>query len=78
MLFALTAPKIRESHEFGRLSPSRKNRPRSLQLVKLNLQESPPPVPDYLERTNMEPPEGRVDISFPTTNPSILPADSSK
>ena len=27
-----------------------KNRPRGLQLVKLNLQESPPPVPDYLER----------------------------
>ena len=28
-----------------------KNRPRALQLVKLNLQENPPPVPDYLERT---------------------------
>src|SRR5947208_4080659 len=27
-----------------------KNRPHSVQLVKLNLQESPPPVPDYLER----------------------------
>ncbi|MBY0526836.1 MAG: 30S ribosomal protein S4 [Gemmataceae bacterium] len=37
-----------------------KNRPRSLQLVKLNLQESPPPVPDYLERSNAEPPEGRM------------------
>jgi small subunit ribosomal protein S4 len=37
-----------------------KTRPRSLQLVKLNLQESPPPVPDYLERTSMEPPEARV------------------
>ena len=37
-----------------------KSRPRSLQLVKLNLQESPPPVPDYLERTSSEPPEGRM------------------
>jgi small subunit ribosomal protein S4 len=37
-----------------------KSRPRSLQLVKLHLQESPPPVPDFLERTNTEPPEGRL------------------
>src|SRR5258707_4258162 len=37
-----------------------KSRPRSLQLVKLNLQDNPPPVPDYLERTGNEPPEGRV------------------
>src|SRR5882762_3293726 len=37
-----------------------KSKPRSLQLVKLNLQENPPPVPDYLERTGTEPPEGRV------------------
>ncbi len=37
-----------------------KNRPRSAQLVKLALQESPPPVPDYLERTGNEPPEGRM------------------
>src|SRR5438552_9586516 len=37
-----------------------KSRPRTLQLVKLNLQENPPPVPDYLERTGTEPPEGRV------------------
>src|SRR5579872_1791130 len=29
-----------------------KNRPHSLQLVKLALQENPPPVPDYLERTS--------------------------
>jgi small subunit ribosomal protein S4 len=42
-----------------------KSRPRSLQLVKLNLQESPPPVPDYLERTSTEPPEGRM-TRFPT------------
>src|SRR5262249_56187610 len=35
-----------------------KNRPRSVQLVKLNLQESPPPVPDYLARTEGEPPDG--------------------
>ena len=37
-----------------------KNRPRTVQLVKLNLQESPPPVPDYLERAEGEPPEGRL------------------
>jgi small subunit ribosomal protein S4 len=37
-----------------------KSRPRSLQLVKLNLQDNPPPVPDYLERLSVEPPEGRV------------------
>jgi small subunit ribosomal protein S4 len=37
-----------------------KNRPRTVQLVKLNLSESPPPVPDFLERTSMEPPEGRL------------------
>src|SRR5215467_9826271 len=37
-----------------------KSRPRSLQLVKLNLQENPPPVPDFLERTGTETPEGRM------------------
>jgi len=28
--------------------------------VKLTLQESPPPVPDFLERMGTEPPEGRM------------------
>ena len=37
-----------------------KSKPRSLQLVKLQLQENPPPVPDFLERTGEEPPTGRV------------------
>jgi small subunit ribosomal protein S4 len=37
-----------------------KNRPRSLQLVKLHLQENPPPVPDFLERLGNDPPEGRM------------------
>jgi small subunit ribosomal protein S4 len=37
-----------------------KSKPRSLQLVKLYLQESPPPVPDYLERSSTEPPVGRM------------------
>jgi small subunit ribosomal protein S4 len=37
-----------------------KNRPRGLQLVKLALQGSPPPIPDYLERLGTEPPEGRM------------------
>jgi small subunit ribosomal protein S4 len=37
-----------------------KGRPASLQLVRLNLQQSPPPLPDFLERTGDEPPQGRV------------------
>src|SRR6516225_3357458 len=37
-----------------------KTRPRSLQLVKLHLQENPPPVPDFLERMGNDPPEGRM------------------
>jgi len=37
-----------------------KNRPRGLQLVKLNLQGNPPPVPDFLERGTAEPPEGKM------------------
>lgn len=37
-----------------------KNQPRSLQLVKLAMQDFNLPVPDFLERTNAEPPEGRV------------------
>ena len=37
-----------------------KNRPRSLQLVRLNTQGNNPPVPDYLERSQDEPPEARV------------------
>jgi small subunit ribosomal protein S4 len=37
-----------------------KGRPRSLQLVKLNLQDNPPPPPDYLERLGNDPPEGRM------------------
>jgi small subunit ribosomal protein S4 len=37
-----------------------KGRPRGLQLVKLNLQSNPPPVPDFLERSGSEPPEGKM------------------
>ena len=38
-----------------------KPRPRSLTIVKLNLTENPPPVPDYLERGGTpDAPEGRV------------------
>jgi small subunit ribosomal protein S4 len=37
-----------------------KSRARSLQLVRLHLQENPPPPPDFLERVSAEPPEGRV------------------
>src|SRR5947208_16824673 len=37
-----------------------KSRPRTLQLVKLYMQENNLPVPDFLERTGAEPPEGRV------------------
>jgi len=42
-----------------------KGRPRSLELVKLNLQENPPPPPDYLERLGTDPPEGRM-LRLPT------------
>ena len=37
-----------------------KNRPRGVQLVRLNMSENPPPVPDFPERTGTEPPEGRM------------------
>lgn len=37
-----------------------KNNPRALQLVRLYLQENPPPVPDFLERSSTEPPVGRL------------------
>jgi small subunit ribosomal protein S4 len=42
-----------------------KSQPRTLQLVKLNLQENPPPVPEYLERSDTEPPVGKV-LRLPT------------
>ena len=42
-----------------------KGRPGTLQLIKLNLQENPPPVPEYLERSATEPPEGKV-LRLPT------------
>jgi small subunit ribosomal protein S4 len=42
-----------------------KSRPRGLQLVKLNLQDNPPPPPDFLERTGTEPPEGKL-LRLPT------------
>ncbi|MHB1423912.1 MAG: 30S ribosomal protein S4 [Gemmataceae bacterium] len=37
-----------------------KSRPRSLQLVKLHLQDNPPPAPEFLERLGNDPPEGRM------------------
>jgi small subunit ribosomal protein S4 len=38
-----------------------KNRPRSMQLAKLSMQEGGrPALPDYLQRSETEPPEGRV------------------
>jgi small subunit ribosomal protein S4 len=37
-----------------------KNNPRALQLVRLNLQDNPPPPPDFLERSGGEVPEGKV------------------
>jgi small subunit ribosomal protein S4 len=42
-----------------------KNHPRSQKLVKLYLQDNTTPVADYLERTNAEPPEGRL-MRLPT------------
>ncbi|GIW82231.1 MAG: 30S ribosomal protein S4 [Gemmatales bacterium] len=41
------------------------NRPRSLQLVKLNLQSASNPVPDFLERSSDDPPSGRL-LRLPT------------
>src|SRR5207253_11274419 len=37
-----------------------KNRPRAIQLVKLALQDNPPPPPDYLERIDGDIPEGKM------------------
>src|SRR5437016_1559961 len=37
-----------------------KSQPRPLQLVKLNQQSHPQPIPDFLEITGSEPPEGRL------------------
>ncbi len=37
-----------------------KNRAESIQLVKLNQQQQPQPIPDFLEITGQEPPEGRL------------------
>jgi small subunit ribosomal protein S4 len=42
-----------------------KSRPRSLQLVNLNLQQTPPPIPDFLEKTPGDTPEGRM-LRLPT------------
>src|SRR5262245_14171436 len=42
-----------------------KSRKGSLQLVNLNLQQSPPPIPDFLEKTPDEAPEGRM-LRLPT------------
>lgn len=42
-----------------------KNRPRSLQQVKLNLTQNSNPPPDYLERSAGDPPEGKV-LRLPT------------
>jgi small subunit ribosomal protein S4 len=37
-----------------------KNRPESVKLVKLNQQTHPQPIPDFVEITGSEPPEGRL------------------
>jgi small subunit ribosomal protein S4 len=37
-----------------------KNRPRTVQLVKLNQQDNPQPIPDFLEMIGNEPPEARM------------------
>lgn len=46
----------------GRKRKSRKGTPRpgAADMVKLNLGDSPPPVPDFLERTSTEPPQGKL------------------
>jgi small subunit ribosomal protein S4 len=42
-----------------------KGRTRSLQLVNLNLQQSPPPIPDFLEKIPGDTPEGKM-LRLPT------------
>jgi small subunit ribosomal protein S4 len=42
-----------------------KNRPRSLELAKLGMTQNPNPVPDFLERSTTEPPEGKI-LRLPT------------
>jgi small subunit ribosomal protein S4 len=37
-----------------------KNHPRSLTLVKLHLQQNPPPLPDFLDRVEGDHPEGKL------------------
>ncbi len=37
-----------------------KNRPKTVELVKLNQQNHPQPIPDFLEITGSDPPEGRL------------------
>ena len=37
-----------------------KSRPRTLQLIKLNQQDNPQPIPDFLEMTANDPPEARM------------------
>src|SRR6266850_1776732 len=44
-----------------------KGKPRSMQAVKLNQQSHPQPIPDFLEITAQEPPEGRM-IRLPSRN----------
>lgn len=42
-----------------------KSRPHTLQLIRLNMQDNPQPIPDFLEMINSEPPEARM-IRVPT------------
>src|SRR5438874_520672 len=42
-----------------------KSRPRTLQLIKLNQQDNPQPIPDFLEMIGNEPPEARM-VRLPT------------
>jgi small subunit ribosomal protein S4 len=56
-----------------------KNRDHSRKLVSSNMAEGPPPVPEWLDRLSVDPPEGRVtrmpstqDISLPVTPQLII------
>ena len=49
-----------------------KNRPRTLNMVKPRLVDSPPNVPDFLELADVEVPEGRV-TRLPTAEDSSVP-----
>jgi small subunit ribosomal protein S4 len=54
------ARKGAEKQESRRVLSDGTPRPRSLQLIKLAMQDNPQPIPDFLEMINSDPPEARM------------------